>query len=158
MLSRPLAKVNGERKIPKLVNTMGIPFLRFKKPQSHYLSRIIRNKITTHQRRIDRSKVLDEEIGIAQDEDEWDDLLRRHGLRGFDSEEMPWQYEAEAALGSIRSYMKTAAYKAREHTKAFWAIVEKETELAEQERREVRIGKGKAVAGLNRVRKRRSIV
>jgi hypothetical protein len=74
-----------------------LPFLRFKKPQSPYLSRILRQKLDQKQKRFDLSDRLEEMIVEGQEEEEWEgnvgDEMRQEGLRGVD--EAVWEDEEE---------------------------------------------------------------
>src|ERR1700709_1700282 len=41
----PREKLTAKRRVPILTHASGVPFLRFKKPQSPFLSRVLRNKL-----------------------------------------------------------------------------------------------------------------
>lgn len=74
--SRPLALKDissGRRHVPSLVLTScGFPFLRFKKTQSPYLSRVIRDRVLQKQRMLDQTALLEETEEIGKTEDSWE--------------------------------------------------------------------------------------
>lgn len=76
---RPLAleKISsGRRHVPSLVLTSGgFPFLRFKKSQSPYLSRIIRDKVNQKQKMLDNSNFLEETEDLGKTEDTWENIV-----------------------------------------------------------------------------------
>ncbi|KAI4188628.1 MAG: hypothetical protein L6R41_002006 [Letrouitia leprolyta] len=65
------------RRIPTLINANHIPFLRFRKPQSPFLSYVIRKKNDEREKRVDRLQALERCLLFADDEDEWDRILRK---------------------------------------------------------------------------------
>ena len=74
-LDRPLPQENltGLRQVPRLISTMGIPFLRFTKPQPPVLSQLIRRKIVQKQHRVDQLASLDDiDTSLARHEDSWE--------------------------------------------------------------------------------------
>jgi hypothetical protein len=64
----PKDKLTGRRRVPILTQATWLPFLRFKRPQSPYLSRVIRNKLQQKQRRFDiiEKCELAAEVGEAE--------------------------------------------------------------------------------------------
>lgn len=73
----PLSQISsGRRHVPSLVMTSaGIPFLRFKRPQSPYLSRVIGDKVVQKQKKIDLKSQLETAELIANYENEWEDTV-----------------------------------------------------------------------------------
>ncbi len=58
VVPRPSSAIKGEvRKVPNLVVANGLPYLRYSKPQSDYVSRVMRNKLELRHKRLD---LLDE--------------------------------------------------------------------------------------------------
>ncbi|KAL9604545.1 MAG: hypothetical protein Q9219_000510 [cf. Caloplaca sp. 3 TL-2023] len=72
----PSPPTGKRRRVPTLVNANHIPFLRFKKPQSPYLSYIIRTKNVEREKRIAKIQSLEEQLFVAEEEDEWDRILQ----------------------------------------------------------------------------------
>ncbi|RKF73229.1 putative dna repair protein [Golovinomyces cichoracearum] len=73
----PLEKISsGRRHVPSLVLTSGgFPFLRFKKHQSPYLSRVIRDRVIQKQKMLDQTDFLQETEKIARTEDTWENMV-----------------------------------------------------------------------------------
>jgi hypothetical protein len=74
---RPLSSfASGVRKPPTLGATMGVPFLRLKKPQPRFLERVLRQKSQRKEKRI--AKIMEmqaEGIEAAAAEDQWEELV-----------------------------------------------------------------------------------
>jgi len=134
VLSRPFLSISGKRHIPKLAHTNGIPFLRFKKPQSPFLSRVIRNKIRQREKRFDHVKLLDGEIARAQAEDEWDSILG-HNCGIENDTEVPWIAAPVSALQEVKGKIQASHYKNTRLGRKMYDIVKKEKALAEEEER-----------------------
>jgi hypothetical protein len=71
-LPRPKSKLTGRRHVPVLVNANLFPFLRIKKPQSPFLSRVLNDKIIQRQKRRDNLDAMEGAYALARDEQEWD--------------------------------------------------------------------------------------
>ena len=134
VLSRPFLSISGKRHIPKLVNTNGIPHLRFKRPQSPFLSRIIRNKIRQREKRFDRSHLLKAEIAMARAEDKWDSILK-HICGIEDDNSGLWDKEPVSALQEVRAKIQASHLKNTALGRTMYNIVEMEKALAEIEQR-----------------------
>ena len=131
--------------MPVLVNANQVPFLRLKKPQSPFLSRIIRDTIKTRQKRIDKAEKLASELPFAEDEDEWDQILYEHFRLGSrDPLEEPWQREVELALKNVNDLRNEAVQRRIDISAEMYAIVEQEKALAEAEKLRIRDEKHKA--------------
>jgi hypothetical protein len=75
---RPHAKTSGPRHVPILASANGIPFLRLTKPQPPALSRVLRQKLNRRIERFHRRVLLTNYwLPIGQEEDKWDDILRK---------------------------------------------------------------------------------
>ncbi|MCJ1387521.1 hypothetical protein MMC18_000364 [Xylographa bjoerkii] len=132
VLSRPFLTISGKRHVPKLVNTNGIPHLRFKKPQSPFLSRIIRDKIRQREKRFNRLQLLTGEIGMAQAEDEWDSILKRNcGIE--DDSSISWKTAPVSAIQGIKGHIQASHSKNTKLGRKMYRIVEMEKALAEEE-------------------------
>lgn len=142
----PLEKLSGRRHVPILTHASGIPFLRFKKPQSPFLSRILRNKLAQKQRLFQSIVELDGiQDKVAAWEDQWDTNILLQ-LRQEGRNKQAWvQQEALEEPGGWRSEVKEArrdvwerinrgSRRVKETTARMMEIVDRERELYEQER------------------------
>lgn len=136
VLARPHPQLSGRRHVPKLVTANGVPFLRFKKPQSAFLSRVIRDKLGQRQKYFERLQALEQQAELAALEDRWDRVLfRMHGARDReDTAEADWTEELEL---SIRDTMQRLAKQDKANVAMaarMQEIVDREKELAEAEK------------------------
>lgn len=144
-LDRPFHNLSGRRHVPTLVNANRVPFLRLKKPQSLFLSRIIRDTVKTREHRIKRGIVLAHELPIAEDEDEWDQILHEQiGLHLRDPSERRWKYEAKKAFEENYKSQVEAIQKRARVSAEMYDIVERERALAKEEKLKIRDEKHKA--------------
>ncbi|KAF8867346.1 hypothetical protein BDZ45DRAFT_719663 [Acephala macrosclerotiorum] len=161
----PKEKLTGRRHIPKLVAVHTVfPFLRFKKPQSPFLSRILRNKVKKKHLRYDRIEEMDELVVMGEWEDGWDGIVENcdfedssRGKEGREGKSLGWEddeYEEERewklrpnigdswTLEPKKAITETWKANAREAKKSrklgdkMVEIIEQEKKLAEEERRE----------------------
>lgn len=139
-LDRPFTGLSGRRRVPKLVNANRVPLLRLKKPQSPFVSRIIRDTIDIRERRITLADQLDQQLSMAMDEDEWDKILfDQFGLEDDD----PWSYELRIAIKE-NGTLQAAATQKRTHLAArMHLIVQREEALATEEKLRIRDEKHK---------------
>lgn len=143
--ARPFPKLSGRRHVPVLVNANRVPFLRIKKPQPPFLSRIIRDTVETRERRLTREETLSKEAPIAEDEDEWDQILnQRFGLDSRDSLEQPWKHEVKQAFDENHKLQVAAIQKRADIAAKMYAIAEQEKVLAKEEKLRIRDEKHKA--------------
>jgi hypothetical protein len=146
VLSRPILGLKGRRHVPHLVTTMNFPFLRIKKPQSPYLSRVIRNKKTQWQRRITRLQWYEEQEMMASDEDVWDSILAQdHGVVSEEGRgpEQRWASVWRKAIGDLKETLNEVSRANTELSRRMWDIVKEERRLAaieEAERQMARKG------------------
>ncbi|KAL8736212.1 MAG: hypothetical protein Q9166_000367 [cf. Caloplaca sp. 2 TL-2023] len=90
------------RRVPTMINANHIPFLRFKKPQSPFLSHMIRKKTDEREKRITRIQRLENLLPWAEDEDRWDRILRQTaGLSGSD-DGTSWATATREALFHVK--------------------------------------------------------
>lgn len=132
---------DGIRKIPKLATANGFPFLRYKKPQPAFLSRVIRDKLATrinrHAKMQECEVQADKTCGLGAWEDEWD----RHvaaaeaeaGLKGRGGREESWTVEWERQRKRYSLALREDARQTRERTRKLTEILVKETELYARE-------------------------
>lgn len=116
-----------------------IPILRFKKPQSPFLSRIIDNKIKQRQSRIDNIDKTETLVAWGRDEDEWDHIV---GSKSKKKEDL-WHTESHVQKKSIEGLMRNEERKVSQISKRMLEIVDKEQALADQEREDRKAQKSK---------------
>ena len=134
VLDRPFKETSGRRHVPKLINANKVPILQFKKPQSPFLSRMIRDIIKTRQKRVDLQHKLKEQVQWARAEDAWDFALRKSmGLEQDQSEER-WSYQPQLSHDQVHALHSAAANKQVKIAAKMHAIVEKEKALALEEK------------------------
>ena len=153
-LDRPFPNVSGRRGVPTLVNANRVPFLRIKKPQPPFLSRIIRSIVKTRNHRILNGERLANELTYAQDEDEWDRIL--HELAGLDSTnllEPHWHREVKQAVDDNHQRQIGAIQRRADISAKMHAIVEKEKALAQEAKLRRRDEKHKAYKARRLARK-----
>ncbi|RAL00996.1 LYR motif-containing protein [Aspergillus ibericus CBS 121593] len=129
VLSRPRQVVVGKRRIPKLVNARGFPFLLYKKPQPKFLSAVLNSKLNRRWKRMERLKRLELELPFAKDEDAWD------ALTGHE-EEVTWAEAVKVSLKEVREKIAEGDRKTKELAEAMWNVVLEERKLAEKEEKE----------------------
>ncbi len=145
-LARPFTKLSGRRHIPILVNANKVPFLRLTKPQSPFLSRIIRDTVEKRERRILIADRLAGEIPIAKDEDVWDRILYEHFALNFrDPLEQPWEREVKRAFDDNHKMQVDAIQKRADMSARMSAIVEQEKTLVIEEKLRIRDEKHKKI-------------
>jgi uncharacterized protein YifE (UPF0438 family) len=148
---RPLSSFrSGVRKPPTLAATMGVPFLRLKKPQPRFLERVLRQKSQRRTNRVEKIlQMMGEGMEEAGVEDEWERLMWRLMVEQRKNERRTkgggdW---VERDEGSFRQSMRDAISYAMDVTErerqdlvargqAMWQIVLAEQEMALQEEKE----------------------
>lgn len=129
-----------------------IPFLRFKKPQSTYLGRVLRDKLKSKNHRQDLTERCKEDVALGWTEFEWEtivcDELEREGKFWDDldwgTNERSWvaeAYEVLAATGRVTVEERGQREKTYER---MVEVINKETVLWEEERRQERHEKREA--------------
>jgi hypothetical protein len=141
----PREKLTGRRQIPILAHATGVPFLRFKKPQSPFLSRVLRNKLEQKHRLFQSIKQLDgDQLKLAAWEDGWDECVRQQLERdGGDSEAWAkreaseesgaWTNEVADAREDVWGRIVQWTVNAKAKAQKMMEIVNKEKELRRQE-------------------------
>jgi hypothetical protein len=76
---RPLPKeqLSGRRKVPTLTAANWLPFLRFKRPQSRYLGRVLRDKLEQKIRRWGAVEECDAMMEVGESEGVWEGKIAR---------------------------------------------------------------------------------
>ncbi|KAI4837557.1 hypothetical protein E4T44_08290 [Aureobasidium sp. EXF-8845] len=137
---RPAFSLPSRRRIPVLVSANKIPILRFTKPQPAALSHYIKSRVVNRQKRLDRKAALEAQMEIAKGEDQWDRILYAQGLKdeaGGGKKNNPlWTKAVYDSYGYLVNAIETEGVKNREMAEKMVAIIDKEKELAEIERKE----------------------
>jgi hypothetical protein len=141
--NRPYAKVSGQRQVPRIASANGVPFLRLTKPQPAALSRVLRQKLDRRIERFHRRVELQNYwLPLAQQEDEWDELVLPQVKKREDGNK--WadvMHEAERLNGAeYEAELVADAALIRKMQR----IVDVETEMVLKEGREVITGRKKA--------------
>lgn len=139
----PLEKLSGKRHVPVLFNASSIPVLRLKKPQPETLSRFIRLRVEQRQKWHDLRHRLDEDVQLAAQEDEWDDivspLVKREqtlidaGL-ARQCEEPTWQDYVYKAQREVQGKINDEKVRNRIMAEKMQGVVDRERELFESEK------------------------
>lgn len=106
-----------------------VPFLRFKKPQSPFLSRVINDKIKLKQKRNDTIERLGGLVELGEMEQEWDNKV---GMAEGEHWSMATIREKRAVESSLRKASEANIAVAHK----MLAIVDEEQRLADIEKRE----------------------
>ncbi|KAL9043616.1 MAG: hypothetical protein Q9214_003201, partial [Letrouitia sp. 1 TL-2023] len=129
---------NRRRRVPYLVHAGGIPMLRFKKPQSPFLSHMIRRKILARERRVDRIRTLDLALATVSQEDEWDRLLWEICELPQRDQDVKWKEAVEKELQKAWRLHWEAGEVKKMMVKKMEEVIEREKELVEKEKKERR--------------------
>ncbi|KAL2264606.1 hypothetical protein VTJ83DRAFT_7116 [Remersonia thermophila] len=157
---RPLSAFrDGIRRPPVLGHAMGIPFLRFKKPQPRFLERVLRQKAMRRHKRIGIMTALAEDgMADAQDEDLWEEQVeklladasrKRRGREGGGKlesarREPTYAESLKEAIGILVDLTNKEHDDLVARGRAMWQIVvaEREQALKEEKERLERLGRG----------------
>ncbi|KAI4265251.1 MAG: hypothetical protein L6R38_009554, partial [Xanthoria sp. 2 TBL-2021] len=122
------------RRVPTMINANHIPFLRFKKPQSPFLSHMIRKKTNEREKRITRTQRLENLMPLAEDEDRWDDIVRETNGISSNDNGTTWAWATREALSHVRRVHKDNTMKRMHIARRMFDIMDGERKLAEQEK------------------------
>lgn len=133
VLARPLPKelLSGKRRVPVLVNANHIPTLRLTKPQPPALSGYLHSRIKQRQRRHDRRDMLEAMLGLAGEEERWDQLV---GEKDGSS----WTDAVSEALSVVKGQLDWERESNRVWAERLQGVVDREREALERERAEER--------------------
>ncbi|KAH6640383.1 hypothetical protein F5144DRAFT_91758 [Chaetomium tenue] len=150
---RPLeAFKTGVRKPPTLAATLGVPFLRFWKPQPRFLERVIRQKSQRRAKRIGRIIEMQggEEMESAIEEDRWEGLVEKMLAEKEGRSVMPTprgENTYKQSLWDAISYLSYVSEMERvdlqARGEAMWKIVLTEQEMALQEEKDRLVREGR---------------
>jgi hypothetical protein len=146
----PLEQLSGRRHVPALTQTNGYAFLRTRKPQSPYLSRVLRDKIKQKDKRFNTVYKLERDIEDGNDESKWEEIvLEQLKKEGKGKGEREWREGVGSDWGrgdgtwvaaSVRARMQIMdclnfdLRRAREHGERLTEVWVKERKLWRQER------------------------
>ena len=134
VIDRPFLDLSGRRCVPHLVNGNGFPFLRFKKPQSTYLTRLIRDALhvkTKHSNQLEDCSV---KVELGQNEDIWDENLRLTCGVEFDTRHCSWAQEAKKEYDHIVNKQEEIKRRRAYMGQKMYEITQKEQALADMEK------------------------
>ncbi|KAL8720957.1 MAG: hypothetical protein Q9181_007811 [Wetmoreana brouardii] len=140
------------RRIPTMVNANHIPFLRFKKPQSPFLSHMIRKKTDEREKRVDRTQALQKMLILAEDEDQWDQILCENNGVVSDDNGARWASATREAFLDVKSVHAMNTSKRMHGARRMFEIVQEEGRMAEKERLERRNRRHQAYKARRRLR------
>jgi len=145
---------SGKRKVPMpvIVATSALPFLRFRKPQSTYLTRIINDKIKVSKKQGQMMIRMQGEEETGEAENNWDSLLNNarrvpslqtteHPIDVAASDKVSW---AQAPRKVLRRIQETRDRKIQDHVRRgdqMMMIVDEERRLRDAEKIESRRNK-----------------
>ncbi|PBP27343.1 DNA repair protein [Diplocarpon rosae] len=151
----PLARISNVRHVPSLVVATWLPFLRFKRPQSPYLSRVLKAKITQKNRRLQRLDEMTEMVEMGDAEDIWDDIVlkqteKERGVEGVMEmvqagwdEGDSWRTESQNCKWFVSRSIEREHVRASVLGKKLLGIVEREKELWAEEKKQRKWAKNK---------------
>jgi hypothetical protein len=138
----PRPNVEGIRKAPFFVSASQLPFVRWKKPQPPYVSRVIRDLQKQRQHRHDRRYALmDYFIPLAKNEDEWDERmlsLMKQQENDKEKTDGTWLAPMLAQLDDVSESIMEMNKKSSELAKRMLDVVNQEKQLVETEKVERR--------------------
>lgn len=170
----PFEKLSGKRHVPVLVSANHTPFLRFKKPQPGAISRMIMSRLQKRQKSHDlRRYKLEDGLRLSDWEDQWDNLVSRlprsapgmgldvamrREVKGLPrkQKEPRWSEEVLHAINEVQGSINREREKNRAMAAKMQEIVDRETELFEQEKAERRAKSKDAKLQRRRVRREAS--
>ncbi|CZT43129.1 uncharacterized protein RSE6_03118 [Rhynchosporium secalis] len=153
----PLSKLSANRHVPSLTIATFLPFLRFKKEQSPYLSRVLSQKTKLKQKRTNWIDVLEMQVEMGNMEGEWEDCVleavedegkaeESKGLErlGWGSEDESWAVEADKSRKQVLRNIYKEYSNAKRLADRLVGVVKEERDLWEWERSQRKEKKWKA--------------
>jgi hypothetical protein len=128
-LPRPKSMLTGRRHVPVLVSANLLPFLRIKKPQSPFLSRVLNDKILQRQKRRDAIDMMGELTTIGRAEQQWDIAT---GM----ADGTKWQTATETESFYVAEHMRQAREKNAILAREMQGIVDEEQRLADIDKKD----------------------
>jgi hypothetical protein len=143
---------SGVRKPPTLSATLGVPFLRFWKPQPRFLERVVRQKSQRRAKRIGRILEMQggEEMDSAVDEDQWETLVakmlaKQEGRASVQPPASEGTYKQSLwdAVWHLSDIAEKERVDLQARGEAMWKIVLTEQEMALQEEKDRLVREGR---------------
>lgn len=150
---RPLSELRGGRRhLPTLTATSrGVTFLRFKKLQSPFLSRVLRDRINQRQRWLEAEDRLKQDAVWAIKEDEWDQEMEKalalsagtrdtgpvenqYGSSRSEEDRLMWVDSGRTALRDLDRFGAQESGKKAEHGRQLLEVWRQERALYVSER------------------------
>lgn len=128
-LPLPKSQLTGQRRVPTLVSANSIPFLRIKKPQNPFLTRVLNGKIKLRQKRNDTLDKLGALLELGGMEQDWDNAL---GM----AEGQHWSTATHQEKRVVENTMDVAVRANTVLAQKMLDIVDEEQRLADIEKRE----------------------
>lgn len=126
---RLLSELSGQRHIPKFQHTSGlIPLLLFKKPQSEFLSRIIRDRVQEHSKLNSVIEDFEFDYQYSMFEDQWDRMMKTPSQGG------PWTLVQTTWKRDVHNKIFTMKQESMKMSKKMIDLMDQEQVLADQER------------------------
>ena len=142
--------MTGLRRVPIITASGGFPFLRFKKPQSQFLSRVLRQKVQRKQKRADYLEKMQMHIEMGREEALWEEVvldelyseggnLESHEIRrrlgeDWGNNDGTWMKDTIHARNVMTENALAEQMRAKALGEKMLEIVEKETKLWREER------------------------
>lgn len=144
ILKRPLPfeALGGIRQVPKLTSSNSLPFLRFKRPQPDFLSRVFRNKINQRQRRNNNLMKMDEDYKWAANEEQWDRIVANEANK-VHKEMSTWRQPLANARAAIEEQLDEEHHKVEKMSRKLLRITNQEEDLRVKEKQERKMAKNK---------------
>ncbi|KAK4135039.1 hypothetical protein BT67DRAFT_378428 [Trichocladium antarcticum] len=140
---RPLAEIPaGVRRPPTLCDTLGVPFLRLRKPQPRFLERVLRQKAQFRANAVERiGELQDGDLWQARMEDVWERAVARlvaseRGGEVEDREPATYEKTMKTVIAHYGRRLDVEKEDMIARAKAMWDIVLAEKALALEEEKE----------------------
>jgi hypothetical protein len=90
----PKEKLTGRRVVPTLTASQWVPFLRFKKPQSRFLGRVLRDKLMQKNKRWEGIMRCDEGMDVGEAQGSWESAISSEARRELALAEVEQRFES----------------------------------------------------------------
>lgn len=131
---RPFLDLSGRRCVPHLVNGNGFPFLRYKKPQSPYLTRLIRDALHVRVKNLNLLEDCLVKVELGQNEDIWDEALKLTCGMELDTKHCSWAREARKEYDHTVNKQDEIKRRRADMGQKMYEITQKEQALADMEK------------------------
>lgn len=128
----PLPPSEHHYHVPTLINANHIPFLRYKKPQSPFLSHMIREKTRERIKRVDKIQALEKAGSFAEDEDQWDRILWEVNRVSPGDGGVQWVSVVRVALSNVKNLHSRIARNRVQAAQRMFDIVQEQRKLSDK--------------------------